>query len=288
MVRTAFSPSPLNLSEVCSSSDSFSSSTTKPVRSWLGFGQLFLFHHQSCTKLALVRTAFPLPPLNLSEVGSGSDSFSSSTTKPVRSWLWFGQLFLFQDQTCPKVALVRTAFPLPPLNLSEVGSGSDSFSSSTTKPVRSWLWFGQLFLFHHQTCPKLALVRTAFPLPRPNLSEAGSSSDSFSSSTTKPVQSWLWFGQLFFFQHQTCPKLALVRTAFPLSLPNLSEVGSGSDSFSSSTTKPVRSWLWFGQLFLFHHQTCPKLALVRTAFPLPRPNLSEAGSSSDSFSSFNT
>ncbi len=151
------------------------------------FRQLFVLFLQTCLKLALVQTTFRSFPPNLSEVAPGSDSFSAFSTKPVRSWLGFRQLFGFFHQTCLKLAQVQTAFRLFPPNLSEVGSGSDNFLCFSTKPVRSWLGFRQLFVFIHQTCLKLARIQTTFRLFPPNLSEVGSSSDNFLYFSSKPV-----------------------------------------------------------------------------------------------------
>jgi hypothetical protein len=183
-----------------------------------------------------------------------------------------------------EVPAVQSAFSLSHAKLSELRSTSDNFSTSTTKPVRTRGYFRQLFPFFCQTCPNLTLLRTAFLLLTPNLSKIGSTLDSFSSSHTKPVLTRGCFGQLFPFFHQTCPNWTLLRSAFPILPPNLYELEATLDSFSSSHTKPVRTGGYFGQLFLFSHQTCPNWRLLWTAFPLLPSKLSKHKAASDSFS----
>jgi hypothetical protein len=136
----------------------------------------------------------------------------------------------------PEVPAVQTAFSLSHAKLSETRSTSDSFSPSSAKPVRTRPYFGQLFLFSHQTCPNSTLLRTAFLLLASNPSELVAASDSFSPSSTKPVRTRGCFGQLFPFFRQTCPNLWLLRTAFLLLAPNLSKPPLTSDNFSTSST----------------------------------------------------
>ncbi len=61
----------------------------------------------------------------------------------------------------------------------------------------------------------------------------------FAGFSTKPVRSCTWFRQVLPFFLQTCLKLTLLRTAFPRSPSNLSEVDSSSDNFSWFSIKPV-------------------------------------------------
>jgi hypothetical protein len=101
LLQTAFLLLPLNLSEHEATSDSFSPSSPKPVRTPRYFGQLFSFPPETCPNSELLQTAFLLLPLNLSEHEATSDSFSPSSPKPVRTPRYFGQLFSFPPETCP-------------------------------------------------------------------------------------------------------------------------------------------------------------------------------------------
>jgi hypothetical protein len=273
------------LFELCSTSDNFFCSARNLVRTWLYFGQLFLFCTRFCPNLALLRTTFPLLHEILSELGSTSDNFFCSARNLVRTQLYFGQLFSVCTRFCPNSALLRTTFHLLNEILAELGSTSDNFSSSARDFGRTWVSFGQLFLSSARFCQNLALLRTTFLLLHEFLSEPGSSSDNFSSSARDFVRTLLYFGQLFLFSTKPCPNLAILRTTFPLLHEILSEPGSTSDNFSSSARDFVRTWLYFGQLFLFCTRFCPNSALLRTTFPLMREILSELGSTSDNFSS---
>jgi hypothetical protein len=163
------------------------------------------------------------------------------------------QLFLFRTLSCLKLALLRTAFPLLPPNLSELDLTSDNFSSFRTKPVRTGDCFGQLFPFFHQTCPNLALLRTAFALLQSNLSELVATSDSFSASSAKPVRTCGCFGQLFFFSHQTCPNHPLLRITFPLQAPSLSAVTSiQATIFKAKETSAKNTLVPFFLLYISH------------------------------------
>jgi len=133
--------------------------------------------------LEIFMTSFAGEIETFSEPEATSDNFSSSTRYLVRTWVYFGQLFRFHTISCPNLRLLRTTFPLPHDILSELGSTSDNFSSSTRYLVRTWVYFGQLFLSHMRSCPNLGLLRTTFPLQHGILSEPGSTSDNFSSST---------------------------------------------------------------------------------------------------------
>jgi hypothetical protein len=113
-------------------------------------------------------------------------------------------------------------------------------------------------------------------------------SDSFSLIATKAVQTWTYFGQLYFGCHTSCPNLGLLRTAFLRLLLKLSELRLTSDSFSTIAAKAVRTWTPFGQLYFGCHSSCPNLGLLRTAFLRLLLKLSEPRITSDSFTSVAT
>ncbi len=139
--------------------------------------------------MGLLRTSFPLLPGILSELGSTSDNFSYSAWDFVRTWVYFGQLFLFCLGFCPNLGLLRTSFPLLPRDF-----------------VRTWVYFGQVFLFCLGFCPNLGLLRTIFPLLHEILSEPGSTSDNFPSSARHFVRIWTHFGPNTGLLHGTLSK----------------------------------------------------------------------------------
>ncbi|MBT2692035.1 hypothetical protein J7E32_03390 [Bacillus sp. ISL-55] len=82
-VRTTFQLLKQKLSEVRPSSDNFSATQAKAVRSKAKFGQLSGQANKSCPKQGQVRTTFRPLKRKLSKVGAGSDKIPATQAEIV-------------------------------------------------------------------------------------------------------------------------------------------------------------------------------------------------------------
>jgi hypothetical protein len=183
------------LSEVMPSSDKFTASPLRFVRSHTRFRQNHNFLSSFCPKSHQVQTKSQLPLFVLSEVTSSSDKFTASPLRFVRSHAWFRQNHGFLSSFCPKSHQVRTNSRLPLFVLSEVTPGSDKITASPIRFVRSHAWFRQSHSFSSSFCPKSHRVRTKSRLPLFVLSEVTPGSDKITASPLRFVRSHAWFRQ---------------------------------------------------------------------------------------------